>query len=178
MPMKVCFELSDRDLRYFRQMLRQVRERGREVDEGELLAAARAKLREIRGYSRATRFLLSRLERLERLVAMLEDPEWSIGGASRRRIVEALTYFAEGDDLIPDRVPGLGFLDDAIIIELIVTDLRHEVEAYEDFMTFRSTRRLRARRGAPPAALAPRRAQLHDRIRRRIRRDRAKRSVL
>jgi uncharacterized membrane protein YkvA (DUF1232 family) len=175
MPMKVCFELSDRDLRYFRQMLKQVRARGREIDERELLETARDKIHEIRSYSRATRFLLSRLDRLERLVTMLDDPEWSICGASRLRVVEALTYFAEGDDLIPDRVPGLGFLDDAIIIELIVQDLRHEIEAYEDFMTFRSTRKLRARRGAPAVGIKPRREQLHDRIKRRVRRDRSRR---
>jgi uncharacterized membrane protein YkvA (DUF1232 family) len=179
MPMKVTFELSDQDLRYFRQMLRRVRSRSREIDEAELLETARAKIAEIRDYSRATQFLLSRLERLERLVAMLDDTEWPMTGKNRLRVVEGLTYFAEGEDLVPDRIPSLGYLDDAIMIELIVQDLRHEIEAYADFLAFRNTReRRRPRRGASPVArLGPRREQLLSRMRRRVRRDQARRKV-
>ena len=52
-------------------------------------------------------------------------------------MLNALAYFAEPDDLIPDQIPGLGFLDDAIMVELVVRELRHEIEAYEDFRVFR-----------------------------------------
>jgi len=51
--------------------------------------------------------------------------------------LNALAYFTEPDDLIPDHIPGLGFLDDAIMVELVVRELEHEIEAYRDFCEFR-----------------------------------------
>jgi len=178
MPLTIRFELSDPDLRYFRQRLRQVRSRGREIDEVALLERARELIAEIRDYSRATRFVSTRLADLSLLVDMLGDADWSLGGRDRLRVVEGLTYFVEGEDLIPDRVPSLGYLDDAIMIELIVQDLRHEIEAYRDFVGFR-----RDARALPPRApqrrrgLAPRRDELLSRMRRRIRSDRARRAA-
>ncbi|MFB3125280.1 MAG: YkvA family protein, partial [Woeseiaceae bacterium] len=49
-------------------------------------------------------------------------------------------YFCEPEDLIPDHIPGLGFLDDAIMIELVVRELHHEIEAYRDFCDYRANR--------------------------------------
>jgi uncharacterized membrane protein YkvA (DUF1232 family) len=49
----------------------------------------------------------------------------------------ALVYFAVPGDAIPDDVPVLGFLDDAIMIELSARELQHEIDAYADFCEFR-----------------------------------------
>lgn len=175
MPLKITFELSDRDLRYFRRLMTQVRRNSRDVSEDALIEAARCKIDEICNYSRATQFVLERLERLALLVEMLEDLEWQMEGRERARVLEALSYFAEGEDLVPDRVPGLGFLDDAIMIELIVQDLRHQIEAYEDFREFQRARVGRANRKTRDSSrrtpLDTRRSQLHARMRRRARRD-------
>ena len=51
----------------------------------------------------------------------------------RSHVVQGITYFAEPEDMNPDKVPVLGFLDDAIMVELIVRELKHDIEAYEDF---------------------------------------------
>jgi hypothetical protein len=66
-------------------------------------------------------------------------------------------YFAEPVDLIPDQVPGVGFLDDAIMVELVVQEIRPELDAYADFCRYRESSggRLDPRRSAnargPPA---------------------------
>jgi uncharacterized membrane protein YkvA (DUF1232 family) len=63
-------------------------------------------------------------------------------------VLAALSYFNNPQDIIPDDVPVLGYLDDAIMIELLTRELRPEVEAYQDFVNYRSAEA--KRRGLDP----------------------------
>jgi uncharacterized membrane protein YkvA (DUF1232 family) len=179
MPMNITFELSDKDLKYFKRIIKEVRERSAGIDEAKLVAGVRKLIEEIRG-AHAAGFVVQRLEKLERMVKMLEDKEWDMEGKDRSRVADGLVYFAEGEDLIPDRIPGLGYLDDAIMIELVVQDLKHEIEAYDDFCKYRvSKKKLLGGKDAKASRekwLTARRGQLHSRMRRRRRRDRGGRS--
>ena len=60
------------------------------------------------------------------VVLAVPDPEGAqrLAGAHRRRVLEALAYFADPSDLVPDQIPGLGLLDDAIMVELVAQELR------------------------------------------------------
>ena len=109
-----------------------------------------------------------RLVKLEQLIEMLRDDEWRLEGRDRARILDALAYFVDPDDLIPDRVPGIGYLDDAIMVELVVQELKHDIKAYEDFCEFRESHP-KAEGGAK---LEARRLALQARMRRRRRRER------
>ena len=121
--------------------------------------------------SEVPEFVLERVATLELLIEMLRDEQWRLAGKDRERILDALAYFVDPDDLIPDRVPGIGYLDDAIMIELVARELKHEIEAYEDFCAYRRKRR----KPAGEAALEARREALQARMRRRRRRARAAR---
>src|SRR5690606_41209369 len=87
----------------------------------------------------------------------------------------ALVYFCDPEDMIPDSVPGLGFLDDAIYVELILRELKAEIESYEEFCAFRKAegqRRIDKRLDPHverEAWLAHKRATLDARMRRRRR---------
>lgn len=41
---------------------------------------------------------------------------WALDEADRQRVLGALAYFADPNDIIPDNVAVLGFLDDAVMI--------------------------------------------------------------
>ncbi len=169
--MKISFELSDKDLRYFRQVLQKVR-KGKSADnEDVILAEAEALLEEVKG-TQAPEYVRSRIAQLGKLIQMLSDADWRLEGADRKRVLNALAYFADPDDLIPDRVPGLGYLDDAIMVELVVQDLRHEIEAFDAFVEFRKEKRKEKK--ATPDSLEKRRASLQGRMRRRRRGDRVR----
>jgi len=171
--MKISFELSDKDLRYFRQVLQKVRKGRNAENEDVILGEARSLLEEVKGTDAPT-FVKGRIEQLGKLIDMVEDADWRLEGADRKRVLNALAYFADPDDLIPDRVPGLGYLDDAIMVELVVQDLKHEIEAFDAFVEFRKQKRKEKK--ATPESLDKRRVSLQGRMRRRRRGDRERHS--
>ena len=169
--MKISFELSDKDIRYFRQVLQKVR-KGRSAEkEDVILSEAEGLLEEVK-QTDAPQFVRNRIAQLGKLTDMLTDKDWRLEGADRKRVLNALAYFADPDDLIPDRVPGLGYLDDAIMVELVVQDLKHEIEAFDAFVEYRKANRKAKETGG----LEKRRASLQGRMRRRRRADRERHS--
>jgi uncharacterized membrane protein YkvA (DUF1232 family) len=175
MSMKVTFELADADLNHFRRVMREARAVAKDRGSDEVLAAAEGLLARIEGVE-IPEFIRDRLTRIRVLIEMVRDTEWKMPEPECSRVLNALAYFCEPDDLIPDDVPGLGFLDDAIMVELVVRELRHEIDAYQDFCSYRASRDTR---DADPVVredwLTARRHALVSRMRNRRRRDRERR---
>lgn len=173
MTLTVTFELSENDLEHFRSVMHRVRESAIEDKSDKIIGEARELINLVRK-SNASEFIRTRINKLETLIAMLLDDGWSLKGEDRGRVVRALSYFAEPEDLIPDHIPGLGFLDDAIMIELVTQELEHEITAYHDFLVYRAAEVSRGSEGAGDVNradwLEERRKQLHSRMRRRRRR--------
>ena len=137
MSFKLAFELSDRDLHYFRDSLKQSREAVRDAEEQEIIDAVQHVLEEIRGNEPLPDFVAERIPVLELLIQMLADDEWQLPNSDRERLLAMFVYFSDPEDLLPDDIPVIGYLDDVIIIELITRDLLHVREAYDDFRHFR-----------------------------------------
>lgn len=51
--------------------------------------------------------------------------------------MSALAYFNEPVDMIPDAIPGIGYLDDAIMVQFIVDELKPDIDSFDDFCEFR-----------------------------------------
>jgi uncharacterized membrane protein YkvA (DUF1232 family) len=171
--MKVTFELSENDLQYFRDCLKRVREGGHAEDEASVIGGATRLVKDVLQVE-VPDFVRERIVKLEQLIQMLDDGEWRLEGEDRARVLNALAYFVDPDDLIPDKLPGIGYLDDAIMVELVVQELRHEIDAYEDFCRFREE--ARKARALDTDKLESRRTALQSRMRRRRRRDRSARA--
>ncbi len=170
MPLTVSFQLSDRDLKYFRDLMRGAREGAADRDLSQISESGRKLLDEMRK-SEVPDFVRERMEKLDLLFQMVEDKEWCLEGKDRDHVMYAMAYLADPVDAIPDQIPGLGFLDDAILVELVCQDLRHEIEAYADFCAYRKSEGKRRGGGSDPATreqwLTSRRSQLQERMRRR-----------
>jgi len=171
--MKITFELSEADLDHFRQVMQRALESSGPMDEGTIVNNARKILQQIWS-SDTSDFIRERMHQLESLIGMVVDKAWGLEDEDRSRALEALAYFSEPQDLIPDDIPGLGFLDDAIMIEIVTNALEHELQAYRDFCVFRAAEATRLGDNAVPLErsdwLEERRQQLHSRMRRRRRR--------
>jgi len=168
MPLRVTFDLEDEDLRYFRNAMKQAREAAQIVGETEIIDRAESMIAGVIA-AKPPAFVLQRIERLGALVAMLRDEEWALASQERRKVVTALAYFADPQDMIPDDIPVLGYIDDAIMIELVVSELKHEIDAFEDFCKYRSEEkgRLRNPNLSREEYVAIKRRELHERMRRR-----------
>jgi uncharacterized membrane protein YkvA (DUF1232 family) len=136
--LKVSFVLSEQDLSHLRRTLRRASEAAKGKTEAEIVAGARELARRARE-AKPPRYVLDHVDHLETIVAMLEDRDWALPSPLRARVLTALAYFSNPADLISDATPGLGFLDDAIMIEILEQDLRHEIKAYRDFQGYRAT---------------------------------------
>ena len=170
MTFEIKLELQESDLERFRTLFREAQKKSPKAEKGELLRTADNRIQEQLESEQAT-FVRHRLEGMKKLVSMLQDEAWDLPEDDGDRIMEAIAYFVEGDDAISDSIPVLGLLDDAIVAELILRSLRHELDAYDDFCRFRTAeQQRRENRGASTEVskedwLADRRATLHSRMR-------------
>lgn len=175
MSLRVSFELNESDLQHFRLIMKEARKATTHARPQDIVASAKALLDQVDA-AKVPEFIKDRLASLEIMISMLADHEWRLPAAETARVLNALAYFSEPEDLIPDHIPGLGFLDDAIMIELVVRELRPEIEAYRDFCEFR--KRMSPRPGVKAKStditredwLENRRKELLSRMRRRRKR--------
>lgn len=171
MGLRIAFELTDRDLHFFREALKTSREAVRDAEETEIIEAIRDVLDEIRQSEPLPDFVGRRIPELESLLSMLTDDEWRLPAADRERLLATFVYFADPEDILPDEIPVIGYLDDVIMIELVSRELCHVREAYDDFCAFREEFDREFDSSADPVIrrdrLDRRRQQLHQRMRRR-----------
>ena len=134
--LEIRLTLGERDLRHFRRELGRALGAVDRSREKQITAAAVDRIERARAADPPD-FVRERLDRLEEIVRMTYDEEWSLPAPVKTRILAALSYVADPAPIIPNAVPGLGYLDDAIMIELVSQQLRHELEGWRDFCAFR-----------------------------------------
>lgn len=89
-----------------------------------------------------------RLRCLTAMQTMTVDPDWGLEEAQQQPILWITEYATGKHRLLPDRVPVIGGLDDAILVDLAWPSLRLELD---DFLSYRRLRAMEAQmRGLHP----------------------------
>lgn len=174
--MRIVFELEPADLARFQEATARAVQRVAHADECDIVEGAKHALDKL-PIAEAPGYVRRQLTEVQRMILMLEDDAWALPHGDREQVLQALAYFCDPDDMIPDHIEVIGLLDDAIMLALMLRRLRHTLEAYADFCVFRAelggVPADREGRMAHARALARRREALHARIQRRAQADQA-----
>ncbi len=84
------------------------------------------KLQQIHGHKEFTVKLVKRTQLLHEI---LSKPELNTSHRFKQISGAALLYLVTPQDFISDNVPGLGFLDDAFVLELVFQNLQAEISS-------------------------------------------------
>lgn len=144
MSIEINLELSDADLEHFRTLMKAAVDKSSNLSEQEILEKAQNLVNEMENANLPS-FVKTRMESLASLISAVQDTEWQMPEDEKKDIMMSLVYFGEPQDLVPDDIPVLGYLDDAIMIELVIQDMSLDLRAYQQFCSFRATEE--ARRG-------------------------------
>jgi uncharacterized membrane protein YkvA (DUF1232 family) len=119
--------------------------------------------------------VIEAISAIEDLTQVIEDEDYRAPKPVVNQVVAALAYFANPEDLIPDEIPVLGFLDDAIMIKFVEEEFKHELWGYRKFRKFRDGAEVRpwtkVAKTRLPARLEAQRAKIRADIERKKRAD-------
>lgn len=83
------------------------------------------------------------VERVRTLWDMLFDREYSVDWKSKALAAAALLYFVLPTDLTPDFIPGIGYIDDALVLATLWKLIQEKID---DYMAFRAANKRGARK--------------------------------
>lgn len=134
---KISFTLDESDAAYFRRLYRKAKRESAGADPNAVIAEVRSLITRFRSAKRAPQVVADAVTTLKDMIELLEDKDYAVPRRVASQVIAALSYFANPADLIPDQIPGLGFIDDAIMIKLVEEEFRHELWGYRKFRKFR-----------------------------------------
>jgi uncharacterized membrane protein YkvA (DUF1232 family) len=123
--------LADAALLAFNFELQDLRDDAPSVDAAQIAGLARW-LQALPAETAAATIEL-RLARAESLRRMIDDRDWALPEDVAIRGRRLVAYIHRCHDLIPDDLPQLGHLDDALLVELSWSEFEGEVQDYLDY---------------------------------------------
>ena len=130
---KVAFDLDEKDAAYFRDLYKQAKVNAAKLEPDTILKDARKLIEKVRTSEHVPQFVRDAIQTLEDMTQIILDEEYKAPQPVKNQVLAGLAYFANAEDLIPDHVPALGFLDDAIMVKFVEEEFKHELWGYRKF---------------------------------------------
>jgi len=130
---KVTFQLDESDAEYFRSLYRKAKKGAADQDATTIIESARDVVKRVRASKKTPRFVIDAIEVLADLTDIIQDEAYAAPPRVKSEVLAGLAYFTNPEDLIPDHVPGLGFLDDALMVKFIEEEFKHELWGFRKF---------------------------------------------
>lgn len=78
-------------------------------------------------------YVINQVTSLESMINMVEDDSWVLDDNSKQQINATIRYFVDASDVIPDHIPGIGYVDDCIVIDNTMDEIEDTMLEYMDF---------------------------------------------
>lgn len=130
---KVSFELDEADAAYFRNLYRKAKQGARQLDAEKIIKDARDVVEQVESSKKTPRFVTEAIGTLADLADLIVDEDYDAPKKVKDEVLAGIAYFSNPEDLIPDHIPGLGFLDDAIMVKFIEDEFKNELWGYRKF---------------------------------------------
>lgn len=134
---KVTFTLDEADARYFRALYGKAKREAADLEPEQIIREARAIVQRVRASKKTPSFVLDAISVLADLTDLIQDEDYAVPKSVSAQVLAAIAYFSNPQDLIPDHIPGLGFLDDAIMVKFIEEEFKNELWGYRKFRKLR-----------------------------------------
>jgi uncharacterized membrane protein YkvA (DUF1232 family) len=132
-PIKITFTLDEADTGYFRVLYRDAKREASSQGPAHIVELVRGMLVRVKSQKKIPSYMAEAVQTLASLMEMLADEDWAMPKNEVAAVIAGLAYFANPKDLIHDDIPGLGFLDDAIMIKLLEEEFEHDIRGYRKF---------------------------------------------
>jgi uncharacterized membrane protein YkvA (DUF1232 family) len=162
---KVTFTLDESDASYFRNLYKQAKKEAKTHSREQIIEDARAIVKDVTSSKKTPSFVQEAIAILADLVDLIQDEDYAAPQRVQTEVLAAIAYFSDPEDLIPDHIPGLGFLDDAIMVKFIEEEFKHELWGYRKFCKSRDASEQRPWAASAKGRLAERLAQDRKKIR-------------
>jgi len=163
--MKITFTLDETDLAYFKDLFRKVKKHASVLARDKVIADVKGLIGRVRAAKKVPSFVDEAIGNLEALIQMLEDVDYALPPKIAGEILAGIAYFSNPQDLVHDSLPGLGYLDDAIMIKFLEEQFEHELAGYRKFCRFRDGAEQRPWTGVATDRLPRRLAEKRKEIR-------------
>lgn len=130
------YELEPDRLERFNEALRELTPEAPAMTLDQIASAAKRALQKHTDGSTPP-FVQSRIGTLQRLQLLADDDRFGPSMELRRKVGILQAYRDEEADLIPDAIPVIGLLDDAVLVDVALQLVQGELAEYEDFCRFR-----------------------------------------
>ena len=130
------YEIDPDALRHFNELLERIDLGHPQLDPDQVASAARELVACCSRTSKWPESILQRMRRAAAIDRMLSDPEWAPEDAAEAAAL-VVAYLHDDRRLIPNSVPVVGRLDDAILVEASWPKIAREVRDYLDFCRLR-----------------------------------------
>jgi uncharacterized membrane protein YkvA (DUF1232 family) len=131
MSEKITFELSDKDKSIYVNKVNKITAK----DEINVKTKFGNKLQEFEKYLKNSNyiphFISSLVSDVKFLYEMLCDENYILAPETKKWIIFGLGYFISPVDAIPDFIPVIGYMDDAVIIMWVCHKLKEEIQNYK-----------------------------------------------
>lgn len=124
----VSIDIDDQVKAHFNKF---IEEHGTNIDAKDV-QEAREKVAEVRA-NVDDGYVVDQVGCLQMMLSMVEDKTWVIEDSNKEKINATIKYFIDDNDVIPDHIPGIGYVDDCIVIDGTMDAVEEEMMEYKDF---------------------------------------------